>query len=166
MKETAALSAAKAAMPMPLVSPSDLMVMLRDGGELSVLDVREELIFSQNHILHARSIPLSRLELRIARLVPRRATRIVLVDDGDELAHEAARILSRNAYTNLFVLDGGNAGWVAAGFLLFSGVHVPSKAFGEVVEHANHTPSIDAATLKNIMDAGEDVIVVLRKGKE
>jgi rhodanese-related sulfurtransferase len=84
----------------------------------------------------------------------------VLVDDGDELAHEAARILSRNAYTNLFVLDGGNAGWVAAGFLLFSGVHVPSKAFGEVVEHANHTPSIDAATLKNIMDAGEDVIVV------
>jgi rhodanese-related sulfurtransferase len=156
----AALSPEKVPVPMQLVSPSDLMVMLRDGGELSVLDVREELIFSQNHILHARSTPLSRLELRIAQLVPRRATRIVLVDDGDELAHEAAGILSRNGYTNLFVLDGGNAGWVEAGLLLFSGVHVPSKAFGEVIEHASHTPSIDAATLKNIMAAGEDVIVI------
>jgi rhodanese-related sulfurtransferase len=136
------------------------MAMLRDGGELSLLDVREELIFSQNHLLHARSVPLSRLELRIPQLVPRRATRIVLVDDGDELAQQAAGILSYNGYPDLFILDGGNAGWVAAGFLLFSGVHVASKAFGEVIEHAGHTPSINAATLNNIMAAGEDVMVV------
>ena len=42
-----------------------------DGGELALIDLREELIFSRNHLLWARSIPLSRLELRFARLVPR-----------------------------------------------------------------------------------------------
>jgi rhodanese-related sulfurtransferase len=45
------------------VSPAELMAMLRDGEELAVLDVREELVFSQNHLLHARSVPLSRFEL-------------------------------------------------------------------------------------------------------
>ncbi len=60
--------------------------MLDDGGELALIDVREELIFSQSHLLLARSVPLSRFELKFAPLVPRRATRIVLCDDGDGLA--------------------------------------------------------------------------------
>ena len=70
-----------------------LKAMLADGQELALIDVREELIFSQNHLLFARSVPLSRLELRFARLVPRRTTRIVLCDDGDGLAERAAEIL-------------------------------------------------------------------------
>jgi rhodanese-related sulfurtransferase len=142
------------------VSPAELMAMQRDGDELAVLDVREELVFSQNHLLHARCVPLSRFELKVSQLVPRRATRIVLVDDDGHLSHQAADILSRSGYSNLFILAGGNAAWAEAGFLLFSGVHVPSKAFGEVIEHTSHTPSIDAATLKNMIDAGEDVVVV------
>ena len=75
------------------VGPRDIKTMLADGGELALLDVREELIFSRGHLLHARSLPLSRLELRIRALVPRRATRVVLVDDGDGLAQRAAETL-------------------------------------------------------------------------
>ena len=59
--------------------------MLADGQELAIVDLREELIFSQSHLLFARSVPLSRLELKFARLVPRRGTRIVLCDDADGL---------------------------------------------------------------------------------
>jgi len=66
-----------------------LRAMLVDGGELALLDVREERIFSESHLLFARSVPLSRLELRMARLVPRLATRIVLVDAADGLAERA-----------------------------------------------------------------------------
>jgi len=33
------------------VSPIALRSMLGDGGELALIDVREELIFSQNHLL-------------------------------------------------------------------------------------------------------------------
>src|SRR5437763_8395792 len=121
-----------------------LRAMLLDEEELALLDVREERIFSESHLLFARSLPLSRLELRMARLVPRRATRIVLVDDADGLAARAATVLAEAGYTDLHILDGGNPGWKAAGFELFSGVNVPSKAFGEFVEHANGTPSISA----------------------
>ena len=50
--------------------------MLVDGGELTLIDVREERTFSESHLLFARSVPLSRLELRFAALVPRLDTRI------------------------------------------------------------------------------------------
>jgi rhodanese-related sulfurtransferase len=39
-------------------------------------------------------------------------------------------------------------------------VHVPSKAFGEHVEHRDGTPRIGASDLKAKMDAGEDLIVL------
>ena len=134
--------------------------MLADGQELAILDLREELIFSRGHLLHARSLPLSRLELSMARLVPRRATRIVLCDEADGLAERAAEILVRCGYANSFVLSGGVAAWAEAGFELFSGVNVPSKAFGEFVEHADGTPSIAAAELERLLRARADLVVL------
>src|SRR5215213_6726659 len=113
------------------VSPAAVNGMLGDGGELALIDVREELTFSQNHLLWARSVPLSRLELRFARLVPRRSTRIVLCGDGDGLVERAGEILAQAGYSDLSCLEGGIEAWEKAGFVLFSGMHVPSKAFGE-----------------------------------
>jgi len=143
-----------------LVSPSDLRRMLGDGGELALVDVREELLFSRSHLLLARSVPLSRFELNFARLVPRRTTRIVLCDDGGGLAGRTAAILSRNGYVDLHILDGGVAGWGAAGFELFSGVNVPSKAFGEYIEHESGTPSIAADELEKLLREAADVVVL------
>ena len=137
-----------------------LHAMLRDGEELALLDVREERIFSESHLLFARSVPLSRLELRMARLVPRRATRIVLVDAADGLAERAARVLSQAGYSDLHILTGGIAAWEAAGFELFSGVNVPSKAFGEFVEHERGTPSVSAQELDALMRSGTDMVVL------
>jgi rhodanese-related sulfurtransferase len=142
------------------VSPRDLKAMLADGSELALLDVREELIFSRGHLLHARSLPLSRLELRIRALVPRRTTRIVLVDDGDGLAQRAAKTLAGLGYADVAVLAGGIAGWSAAGCELFSGINVPSKAFGEFVEHAEATPNISAEELERLLRERADVVVL------
>jgi rhodanese-related sulfurtransferase len=134
--------------------------MIGDGGELALVDVREELIFSQRHLLLARSVPLSRLELKFAQLVPRRSTRIVLCDDGDGLAGRAAVILTRNGYSSLSILDGGVDAWAAAGFEVFSGVNVPSKAFGEFIEHRSGTPNITAAELERLLREKADVVVL------
>src|SRR5262249_57235637 len=147
-------------MPPILLDARALKAMLADGQELALVDLREELVFSQGHLLFARSLPLSRLELKFARLVPRRGTRIVLCDDADGLCERAADILARAGYTNLHALDGGVAGWAEAGFELFSGVNVPSKAFGEFVEHASATPSIDAAELERLMRERSDIVVL------
>jgi rhodanese-related sulfurtransferase len=142
------------------VTPAAVKAMLGDGAELALIDLREELIFSRSHLLWARSVPLSRLELRFARLVPRKTTRIVLIDNNDGLTARAADVLTRAGYSDLAYLDGGTAAWASAGFELFSGVHVPSKAFGEFIEHASHTPSISADELNGLMRAGTNMVVL------
>ena len=144
----------------PVVPPAELKTMLNDGGELALLDVREEGVFSKSHLLFAVPCPLSRLEQRIAALVPRKATRIVLCDAGGKLALRAAKKLMHFGYRNLSILDGGIDGWKAAGYELFSGVHVPSKAFGEFVEHDAGTPHLSADALKAKLDGGEDIVIL------
>jgi rhodanese-related sulfurtransferase len=142
------------------IPPTTLRAMLDDGAELALIDVREELIYSQNHLLWARSVPLSRIELRFARLVPRRDTRIVFVDDNDGLAQRAVGILSRAGYSDISYLDGGLPAWEKAGLILFSGMNVPSKAFGEFVEHDSGTPSVSADELNAMMKGGADMVVL------
>jgi rhodanese-related sulfurtransferase len=148
------------------VSPEEVRAMLRPmaqgGGEMALLDVREEGVFSEEgHPFFANSLPLSRLELMIRDVVPCRLTRIVVYDGGDEdLADRAAVKLALMGYRNLALMAGGARAWVGAGFQLFTGVNVPSKAFGELVEHRCETPHIAAADLKQRLDAGEKVLIV------
>ena len=142
------------------ISPTSLRAMLDDGRELALIDVREELIYSQNHLLWARSVPLSRIELRFAQLVPRKDTRIVLIDDNDGLVQRAAEILSKAGYSDVSYLEGGMAAWDKAGLVLFSGMHVPSKAFGEFVEHDSGTPNVSADELNAMMQSGTDMVVL------
>jgi rhodanese-related sulfurtransferase len=137
-----------------------LRAMILDGRELALLDVREQGVFGRGHLLFASSVPLSRLELMIEELVPRRSVRLVLCDGDDGLAARAARRLAALGYTDIACLDGGVEAWRAAGFVLFSGVNVPSKAFGELVEQRCHTPLITATELLVKLDAGEDLVIL------
>ena len=137
-----------------------LKEMLREGGELALLDVREEGVFSHGHLLFAVPVPLSRIEMRIADLVPRRWARVVLCDGGEGLAERAAKRLAAVGYIDVAVLEGGVVAWAEAGYELFTGVNVPSKAFGEFVEVHEGTPSISAQELKAKMDAGEEMVVL------
>ena len=131
-----------------------------DSGELAVIDVREEGVFGQSHILRCNNIPLSVIELAVRDLVPRPSTRIVLVDANDGLAERAADVLAAMGYSNISILTQGVQGWGEAGFELFSGMNVPSKVFGEYVEHHSGTPNISAEDLKAKIDAGEDLVIL------
>lgn len=144
----------------PLIQPSDLKAALHDGEEIAVLDVRETGVFAHRHILFAASAPLWRLELLIDRLVPRRGTRVVLVDADESLAHEAAAKLVRLGWRNVSVLAGGTQGWAAAGLEIFEGTNVPSKAFGEVIEHEKNTPWITSDDLQARVERGDNIVVV------
>ena len=52
------------------VTPDELKAMLQDGGELALLDVREEGAHSQSHLFYAAPMPLSTLELQAEALGP------------------------------------------------------------------------------------------------
>jgi len=142
------------------LSAQELQDALRGEGEIAVLDVREAGRYARRHLLHAAPAPLWRLELLADRLVPRRDTRIVLVDDDESLAHQAAAKLARLGWTDVSVLAGGTDGWEREGRELFSGTNVPSKAFGEIIEHEKHTPWIDVEELHERVARGDDIVVV------
>lgn len=137
-----------------------LKAMIRDDSELALLDVRESGQFGADHMLHAVPCPYSILETRAPLLVPRKSVRTALIDAADGTAQKAARRLTAMGYTNISILDGGNAAWAAAGFEVFQGVNVPSKAFGEVVEHDADTPRIPAEELNAMMTRGENMVIV------
>lgn len=132
---------------------------LHDGGEIALLDAREELAFGERHILMASCIPFGRIEVLADDMVPRRQTRIVWCDGGEGLAERAARRMAALGYEDISVLAGGVAAWEQAGHRCYSGVHVPSKAFAEVVEHDLETPWITASELKELIDTGQDIAV-------
>ncbi|MDA1075325.1 MAG: rhodanese-like domain-containing protein [Proteobacteria bacterium] len=144
------------------VTPLELKHLLLAEDELALLDVREQGAFSKAHLLFAVCVPLSHLELLIGELVPRRHTRVVIVDEssGEELGVRAIDRLSELGYTNVALLDGGIDGWRAAGQELFSGVNVPSKAFGEFVEHTYETPRLSAAEVRQMIDDGRNMVIV------
>src|SRR5581483_2619041 len=142
------------------ISPADLERMLEDEAELAVIDVREEWDFARGHLLFAACAPLSRLELRVPQLVPRRTTRIVVCDQDTRLARDAAHILLDHGYDNVHVLAGGSTSWSQIGHRTFKGIYVPSKAFGELVEHACHTPSIGPEELERLIARNGDVVIL------
>lgn len=145
---------------MTRIDPATLRSWIEDGGELAILDAREEGEFGASHLFWAVPCPLSRAELRVPVLLPRLGARVVCVDDGRGLAERLAEYLAGQGATDLHVLEGGTAAWEAAGLVLFSGVNVPSKAFGEWVEHHYGTESVDAAELKRWIDEGRDMVVL------
>ncbi len=148
------------------ISASELTERLCGDEEFALLDAREQGVYFDAHLFHASSVPLSSLELLLPALVPRRSTTIVWCDDGsgrssaDSLAHAAAQRSVRLGWTDVRVLDGGTGAWATYGGELYSGVNVPSKAFGEYVEHRFGTPRMPAAQVKALIDAEADLVVL------
>ena len=146
------------------VDAQTLKRWLHDGGEIALLDVREHGQFGESHLFYAIPLPYSRLELEVARLVPRRGTRTVVYDAGDAgtplVAERAAARLLALGYTDVSLLQGGTRAWAEAGFKLFAGVNLPSKTFGELAELAYHTPKLSADRLAEMLVQPEPPVVL------
>ena len=145
---------------MSFISPSQLKEKVLEHKELALVDVRNEGAFAGAHLLYAVSIPLAKLELEFRHLIPRLETPIVLCDDASGLVDIAVVRLTAFGYTRVQILDGGIGAWEQAGYEIFSGVNVPSKAFGEFVEHKYGTPRLPAAEIKAKLDAGDNIVIL------
>lgn len=142
------------------IDAKSLHASLKSGAEIALIDLREQGCFGQRHILRAVNIPLSRFELLYPRLIPRKDVPVVLCDAGEGLTAKAADVLGFAGWTDVSALEGGVDAWEAAGLPVFSGVNVPSKAFGEYVEATFGTPHIDAATLHRLQREGENIAIL------
>ncbi|MSO81547.1 MAG: thiosulfate sulfurtransferase [Alphaproteobacteria bacterium] len=146
----------------PTVSSAALHDRLTGDGEIALLDMREQGVFSRDgHPLLAVNVPASRLELLIPALVPRRSAPVVVMDGGSgDLATLAAATLAAMGYIDVAVLDGGAAAWKDAGGELYTGINVPSKAFGELVERESATPHMSATEVARRIVAGDNMVVL------
>jgi rhodanese-related sulfurtransferase len=141
------------------ISARELKAALKDGGEIALLDAREEAVFGERHHLMATCVPLTRLELMVDDLVPRRSARVVWCDDGEGVAQRAAARMAALGYGDVAALEGGLSAWEAEDFKLYSGIHVPSKAFAEVVEHDARTPYISVQQLQAMLDEKANIVI-------
>lgn len=142
------------------VDARTLKAWLSEPAEIALLDVRELGPYSEGHPFFSVPVPYSRFENELVRLVPRTAVRVVLIDAGEGIAELAARRAEAMGYRAVHTLEGGAPAWKAAGYTLYEGVNVPSKAFGEVIEIERHTPRISARDLVAMQERGEDMVIV------
>ncbi len=135
------------------ISPVELKSLMESGGAYAVLDVRDPMEFHEKQIFMTTNAPRSALEFLAPRLVPVRATRVVVVDEGGPRAGRAAALLAESGYADVSVLTGGLRAWEEAGFATVSGTNVPSKDFGERVHVENAVPEITAEDLFALIEA-------------
>jgi rhodanese-related sulfurtransferase len=143
-----------------VVDALTLKAWLSEKSEIALFDVREHGQFGEGHPFFAVPLSYSRFELRLPALAPNPAVRLVLCDDGDGVAARAAARAAALGYDNIFVLEGGVAAWIDAGYALYAGVNVPSKTFGELVEHERRTPHLAPQALDAMRKAGENFVIV------
>ena len=148
--------------PFPTTNSQAVRQALLSRAEIALIDVREEDPFAQAHPLWAANFPLSKIELEAWTRIPRRDTRIVVYGEHDctDLAPRAAAVLRALGYTDVSLLEGGLAAWIAGGGEVFRDVNVPSKSFGELVEARRHTPSLSAPEVQALIDRQADVVIV------
>lgn len=143
-----------------VVTAVELRRWLGDGDEIALLDVSDGGPYARAHILVASNVSLSQFEAQIPRLVPRHSTRLVLTDEDGSTLGAASALLESHGYINVAVLADGNRGWTSAGFRLFAGSNIVSKAFGEMVESRCGTPHVEAETLKTWMEESRPMVMV------
>src|SRR5690625_840362 len=78
----------------PWIYGDTVYELLSSDKEFAILDVRENGIYTNGHIFHAASTPLSTFELRINDLLPSMHTQIILVDDNDGIDRKSTRLNS------------------------------------------------------------------------
>ncbi|KAJ5302319.1 hypothetical protein PENANT_c008G04235 [Penicillium antarcticum] len=127
--------------------------------EIALLDVREEGPYAASHPLFAVNVPVSEIESKLPALVPRLAAPIVVYDSGEGYDVRAVSRISAMGYENVSILEGGLSAYSLVGEV-YRDVGVPSKAFGELVESINHTPSISATGLKDALENKEDLVIL------
>jgi rhodanese-related sulfurtransferase len=142
------------------VTPADIRKLLLARREVALIDVREEAEFALGHPLFAAQIPLRRIADEARWRIPRPEAPVIVYDNGEGLAASAAMALRDLGFTQVAELAGGLAGWRDAGFELFEDVNSYSKAFGELVEHNRHTPSLSAPDVQALIDEKADIAIL------
>lgn len=84
-------------------------------GKTLVLDVRNEEEFASGHLPNAKNIPLTDLNNRIKEIEKSKNTVVITVCAQGVRSSNAAALLSKAGFTQVFSLEGGTEAWKTQG---------------------------------------------------
>ena len=122
--------------------------------------MREHGQFGEGHLFFAIPLPYSRFELGLPALLPNPGVRLVLCDGRRRHCRAGGSACRGSRLPQRPRPRRRRAGWQRAGYTLYAGVNVPSKTFGELIEHERHTPRVTAQAVQAMRDAGENFVIV------
>ena len=141
------------------ISIPELVTMVMSDQEYAILDLRREGDFAKGHLFYATNIPRSLLELRLETLVPRKTTCIILIELGAPKS-DVKDIFDQFGYTDVRFVSGGSRAWQEAGYHLYDGINVPSKAFGEFIEETAGTPHLAPEVLHDLIQKDDSLVLI------
>ncbi len=97
----------------PVLTPLQVESMLTGSGAL-VVDLRNAQDFAKGHIRGCLHVPFAEMPSRFVKPDPSAKRAMVLVDETDELSHQALDLLTARGFTWIYVLRGGMEAWRSA----------------------------------------------------
>ena len=100
--------------------PAELTVLVNRENAL-VVDLRAIADFDKGHIPGSKNVQMSQFDPENKKLAPAKALPVVLVCKDGQASSGAAKRLRAAGFEQVFVLDGGIAGWQQADMPLVKG---------------------------------------------
>ena len=94
------------------VRPADAEKLLAEGGVL-LLDVRTTQEYQDGHIPNARLMPITEFSKRLNELPSDKTQPILVYCAAGVRSSQAAKILARNGFKDIYNLTGGIRAWIA-----------------------------------------------------
>lgn len=99
------------------ISPNQAYTLLKNGDNVTLLDVRTPEEFAQEHIKGALSIPVQLLNENLSKLQSAKEKKIIVYCHSGSRSVAASRILAKNGFVPLNV-KGGITQWKSDGLSL------------------------------------------------
>ncbi|MHC9083658.1 rhodanese-like domain-containing protein [Luteimonas sp. RIT-PG2_3] len=100
--------------------PAEATALINRENAL-VIDLRAIADFEKGHIPGSKNVLMSQFDPENKQLAPAKALPVVLVCKTGQTANDAAKRLRKAGFSQVFVLDGGIAGWQQADLPLVKG---------------------------------------------
>lgn len=142
------------------ISPLELQKLMASATPHAVLDVRPGERFRAGQIFRSTTVPLDELRNRMPAMVPVRSVITVLLHDDEESSKGSVAKAEAMGYSEIRWLEGGYAGWTAAGLPVIDGWSVVGKDHGERLLVQELVPEIEANALAKKIKSGERVVVL------
>ena len=99
----------------PVMDPVQVSELVTGSGAL-VVDLRGAEAFRSGHIRGSLNVPFPDLATRFAIPDPKARRTLILVDETDQLSHQALDQLTAKGFSWVYVLKGGLKAWRKANF--------------------------------------------------